>query len=125
MERLRQLGIILGVLLIAETIEKIFKLALPGTILGMIILTILLLTRVIKLESVEKGAETLIGLLAFLFIPILVEARDSIKLLKGSMIPILIIVVVATFVVLIVTALTVQFLNRRQDDKERKKNEFK
>lgn len=125
MEKLKQVGYILGILLMAEVLEKAFNLPLPGAILGMILLALLLITGLIRLEDVEEGADSLIGLLAFLFVPILVGAKDSLGQLKGNLIQIIIVIVVATLVVLIVTAWLVQLLNRQMDKKRGHKDDYK
>lgn len=118
MKKITQIGYILGILLVSELIEKIFNLPLPGAILGMIILTILLMTNILKLKDIEEGANTLIGLLAFFFVPILVGAKDSLGLLEGKWVEVLILLIVPTLVVMVITAYVVQNLNRYMDKKE-------
>lgn len=119
MKKLKQIGIIMLILLISELLEKFFKIPIPSAIIGMILLTVLLILKVIKLEWIEEGGNTLIALLGFLFIPTVVNAKNSIYLLKNDLIAIGIIIIVATIVVMTVTSLTVQYLNRYLDKRER------
>jgi len=125
MEKLKQVGYILAILLISEVLEKTFGLALPGAIIGMVMLTLLLLLKVIKLEDIEEGARSLIDLLPFLFVPILVGSKDSLGKLKGNLLALIVIVVIATLVVLVVTSLVVQGLNKRMNKKRGHINEDK
>lgn len=120
MKKLKQVGIILFILLLSDLLEKILGIPLPAPIMGMIILTILLVFNIIKLEWIEEGANALITIFAFLFVPTLVSSRDSLHLLKNDLISIIIILIIGTIVVMAVTAFVAQFLNRYFDNKENK-----
>ncbi|MDY0235169.1 MAG: CidA/LrgA family protein [Gudongella sp.] len=119
METLKQLGIILLILWIGNFIQNIFSLALPGNVLGMIILLILLTTNILKLNSIERISETLLNHLTFLFIPTSVGIMTVLYLLKGNVISLLIIVYISLFVVMITTGLTVQFMINLKNKKRR------
>ena len=53
MKKLGQFGIILLILLFGHIIQKHFKLSIPSTIIGMILLLLLLLFKIIKIQWVE------------------------------------------------------------------------
>jgi holin-like protein len=55
---------------IGYVIVEFFHIPIPGNVLGMVILFILLLTGVVKVSWIEKGALFLNKHLAFFFIPI-------------------------------------------------------
>ena len=122
MRTLKQLGIILLILWVGDVIQSIFKLALPGNVIGMIILFILLTSNVLKLNAIEKISETLLNHLTFLFIPTAVGIVTVLYLLKGNVASLLVVVFISFFVVIVVTGLTVQFMiglknNKRGESK--------
>ena len=103
METLKQLGIILLILWIGNLIQSIFRLALPGNVIGMIILLVLLNSNILKLSAIEKISTTLLNHLTFLFIPTAVGIITVLYLLKGNIVSLLAIVFISFFVVVIVT----------------------
>ncbi len=118
MKKLKEIVIVLGILYLSEFIQGELNLMLPSTILGMLILTALLMTKVVKLEDVEWISSLLLGYLAFFFVPVVVGVRDSIGEIKDIILPLLFIVSVSTIVVMIVTTITVERINKRLDMKE-------
>lgn len=54
MKYLRQFGIILAVTCAGEIMKYFIPLAIPGSIYGLILMFVLLLTRVIKVEHVKE-----------------------------------------------------------------------
>jgi holin-like protein len=122
METLKQLGIIILILWIGNSIQAIFDLALPGNVLGMIILLTLLVSNILKLQAIEKISTTLLDHLTFLFIPTSVGVITVLYLLKGNMVSLLLIVYISLFVVMITTGLTVQFMIKLKDNKRRESN---
>lgn len=69
---LSQLAILWAVNQAGYFLADLFSLAVPGNVLGMIILFILLLTKVINVDWIGRGAAFLNKHLAFFFIPIAV-----------------------------------------------------
>lgn len=67
MKLLRQFLIILIICFIGEVLNKVVHVPLPGSIIGMILLFICLITGVIKLEKVDEISRFLIDHLAFFF----------------------------------------------------------
>lgn len=122
MKALKQLGIILLILWSGNLIQAIFELALPGNVLGMIILLILLTSNILKLSAIEKISTTLLNHLTFLFIPTAVGVITVLYLLKGNIASLLFIVFISFFVVMIVTGLTVQFMIKLRKNKRGESN---
>lgn len=122
METLKQLGIILLILWIGNLIQSIFRLALPGNVIGMIILLVLLNSNILKLSAIEKISTTLLNHLTFLFIPTAVGIVTVLYLLKGNIVSLLAIVFISFFVVVIVTGFTVQFMITLINTKRRESN---
>ena len=110
MKLLREFGIIIGICFIGEFINYITPVAVPGNVLGMVILLTLLVTKVIKLEMIDAVANFLLKHLAFFFIPAGVGLLASIDIIKAQLIPIVLIIIISTVLVIATTGLTIQLL---------------
>ena len=83
----------------------------------MILLFLLLLTNVIKLEKVEAVSNFFLDHLAFFFIPTSVGLMTSFGALKGSILKILFLCIVTTFLVMGVTAVTINLICKIKKNK--------
>ena len=117
MTELKQLGIIHMLLWVGQTVQGMFGLALPGNVLGMLLLLILLVTGLLKLKHVERVTEVLLGHLSFLFVPSIVGVMTVAYLFKGNVIKIFIIVFVSLIVVMVTSGRTVQWMLQRKNRK--------
>lgn len=115
MKLLRQICIIIGICFLGEALQRLFKLPIPGNILGMIILFILLCSGVIKLEMIEEISNFLLDHLSFFFIPAGVGLITCMSVLKGHWIAFLGVCLITTVIVMVVTGYTVQLLKRGQN----------
>ena len=110
MQYMRQFGIILGVTCAGELIKYFVPLPIPGSIYGLILMLILLMTGVIKLHQVKDVAECLVEIMPLMFIPAGVGLLTSWTQLEGILVPVLLITVVTTFVVMIISGKVTDFL---------------
>lgn len=113
MKLLREFGIIIGICFVGEFINYVTPVAIPGNVLGMVILLALLATRVIKLEMIETVANFLLKHLAFFFIPAGVGLLASIDIIRGHWLPIVLITIISTVLVIVTTGLSIQFLQNK------------
>ena len=113
MKILRQLLIILFMCFLGEFCNRVLHVPLPGSIIGMILLFICLLTGIIKLSMIEEITKFLLDHLAFFFIPAGVGLLAYTGILKANLIPLLVICIVTTFLVMIVTGCTMELVKRR------------
>ena len=118
MKYLRQFGIILGVTCAGEIMKYFIPLPIPGSIYGLILMFVLLLTRVIKVEHVKETGEFLIEIMPLMFIPAGVGLVTSWNQLQSFLVPLLVITVVSTFVVMIVTGKVTDFLISKRGEKK-------
>lgn len=114
MKELKQFGIVLLILWSGQTIQGIFGLALPGNVLGMLILLILLVLGVLKLKHIERITEVLLGHLSFLFVPSIVGVMTVAYLFKGNVIKIFSVVFISLIVVMVTAGRTVQWMLERK-----------
>ena len=113
MNILKQWILILFVYFLGEVSAKSLSLPIPGNIMGMIFLFIFLVTGIIKLEKIEDAAKSILGNLAFLFIPAGVGLMNYFGIISNYVAQILFIVVITTFIVMSCTGLAVQLVSRK------------
>ena len=104
----RQCFILFGCMTLGELITKLTGVKLPSSIIGMLLLTLLLKLKVIKLEWVRGLTDFLIANLGFFFVPPGVALMLHFNLIKAELVPIVGATVVSTALVLLVTGQTHQ-----------------
>jgi len=105
---LGQMSIFAAILFVASLISPLFPAALPvpTPVIGIVILYILLATHILKLRNVEKFADFMISLIAFLFVPAGVQLAASLDILKAQGLQITAVVLIATIVMLVLVSYT-------------------
>jgi len=96
--------------LVGTWIKDLFNLSVPGSVVGLLLLFILLMTNVIKLEWIEDGAQFLISNLVFFFIPATVGVMNYFDLFKGKGILLILVVLISTILVMGISGLVSQYL---------------
>lgn len=109
---IRQCFIIFGCLAFGELIVWLTGIAIPSSIIGMLLLAALLQMKVVKEEWVKGMSDFLISNMGFFFVPPGVALMLYLDIIKAEFIPIAVATVVSTVLVLIVTGWTHQKLKR-------------
>ena len=109
----KQFGIIFGCLALGELISLIPGLNIPGSILGMLILTLLLERKIIRPVTIQPVCKFLISNMAFFFIPPGVALMLYFDLIAAEWLPITVATVVSILLVLLVTGHIHQFIHTR------------
>ncbi|MCI9284434.1 MAG: CidA/LrgA family protein [Muribaculaceae bacterium] len=99
----KQCAIIFGCLAVGEAIVWLTGITVPGSILGMLLLTILLDRRMVKPETVAPMCRFLVSNMGFFFVPPGVALMLYFDLISASWLPITVATVVSTALVLVVT----------------------
>lgn len=110
---LLQIGFISALSLIGQWLSTTFNLPLPGNLLGMFLLLALLLSGVLKVSHIEKGADLLLKYMSFFFIPAGVGLLAYLDLIKTTWLSWLFIIIISTFLVMILTAKSVDWAIRK------------
>ena len=110
-----QCGIIFGFLAIGELIVWLTGIKLPSSIIGMLLLTLLLKLKVIKLEWVRGLTDFLIANLGFFFVPPGVALMLYFDLIRAEILPIALATLLSTVIVLIITGHTHQAVSKGED----------
>ncbi|MCI0765043.1 CidA/LrgA family holin-like protein [Bacillus sp. TL12] len=105
-----QIGMLFMFSLAGECLQKTFSLAIPGSLLGMLMLFILLYSGIVKVRWFELGAEKLIAFLPLFLIPSTTGLMEygSFFVSKGSIM--FFIVILSTLVTLLISGYISQFL---------------
>ncbi|GAX00922.1 CidA/LrgA family protein [Secundilactobacillus silagei] len=109
---LQQMGIFAGVLFVSSLISPLFpkSFPVPTPVIGLILMYVLLASHIIKLYQVEKMADFLISLIAFLFVPSGIQMANSLNVFTddGALTGVMLIVtiILATVILLVVIAYT-------------------
>jgi len=122
MKHLSQIVWIAAVSFAGELLNFLIPLPIPGSIYGLVILFVLLLTGVLKTEQVKSVGDWLIALMPVMFIGPTVGLLVTYDSYKDFLIPILIVVTVTTVIVMAVTGTCAQWLIRRTERKGEKRD---
>ncbi len=118
MKIFKQLTIIIGISLLGNLLSMLFHLPIPGSICGMILLLLFLLTGVVKEDDIRETADFMIANMSFFFIPACVGIMGSYTMLKGQYIQTIVLIVSSTLLVMATTALVVQLLGKYTKTKD-------
>ena len=114
-----QIAIIFSICWISQTIEALLPIAFPASVIGMLLLLLLLMTRVLKVDHIREKSDFLLSNMAFFFIPAGVSIINYFDVLASSILPLLAVCVISTVLTFVVTAWTVR-LTRRLMDRRKK-----
>lgn len=118
LKALRQLGIILIVCLLGESIHSFLKLSIPGNVIGMLILFLFLCTGIIKVTMIDRVSKFLLDHLAFFFIPAGVGIISCMPILSGKWLAFLSVCLITTIIIIGITGWTIQLYIRGMDKNE-------
>lgn len=110
MKVLRQLSLILVIWAVGEYISHFISkiVAIPGSIIGMILLFLLLQFKLIRVEQIKEVSNFFLDNLAFFFVPAGVSLITSLDIIKENALILIAIIVITTAIVMYVTAYVVE-----------------
>ncbi len=103
---IKSCSIIFGCLLVGEGLVYFTGIPFPSSILGMLLLTGLLSSGIVKLSCVKPMTDLLIDNLAFFFVPAGVGLMLYFHIFRKEWLPIGTSAIISTFIVMAVVALT-------------------
>ncbi|MCD8180384.1 MAG: CidA/LrgA family protein [Firmicutes bacterium] len=123
MKYIYQLFIIMLVTFAGEMLHHFIPIPVPASIYGLIVMLILLCTKIIKLENIEKTSDFLIEIMPLMFIPGGAGLITAWGELKGILLPVSVITVVSTVAVMAVTGKVTELVMKFDKRKRGKENE--
>lgn len=115
MQTLFSLTLIFGVSFAGEALSRLLPLPVPGSIYGLVILLILLMTKVVKLEKIRATGDFLLSLMPLMFIAPSVGLMTSYEDWRAFLVPLIVILPVSTLIVMGVTGRIAQRILRRKE----------
>lgn len=112
MSGMKQLLIICLLNLAGQFIAKLLPIPFSGSVIGMILALVLLLTKVIKPEHIKDASEFLLANMAMLFVPAGANIIKYYDYIKSSLIPIVVICIASTIVAFLAAAYAVIFTSK-------------
>lgn len=112
----RGLTLLLLFQLCGEFISRILGLPIPGSVLGMGLLLLGLMTNLVDIKWFEEAAEMLLANMALFFVPAGVGVMIYGDLIAAEWLPISVATVLSTFVVMAVTGKLAQKLEASEQD---------
>lgn len=109
---IRQCFILFGCLALGELLVYLTGIKLPSSIIGMLLLTLFLKLKLIKLHWVQGLSDFLVANLGFFFVPPGVALMLYFDIIRAEFIPIAVATVVSTILVLISTGWVHQYIRR-------------
>ncbi len=123
MKHLGQIAIIAGVSLVGELLSYLIPLPVPGSIYGLLLMLLLLITKIIKLRQVKTVANWLISLMPVMFVGPTVGLMTSYESYKSFLIPVIVICIVTTIITMAVTGVSAQVLMFAHNRKEHRRHD--
>ena len=114
MKYIKQLLIIILFSLAGEALASLIPLPIPAAIYGLVLLLIALMTGCLKAEAIADTARFGIGIMPILFVAPAVNILENWGVIAPNLVPIVVIMVLSTFIVFIVSGVITQLLLRKE-----------
>ncbi|KIQ93974.1 hypothetical protein LH47_01923 [Anoxybacillus thermarum] len=114
-----QIGGLYALYMIGSFIQQLLHVPIPGSMIGMLLLFLLLMTGIVKEKWVARGANMLLSHLTLLFIPATVGVMDYVELFSGKGIWSVVIVIVSTMMVMVFAGFIGQWAQTREQKRVR------
>ena len=114
MNILRQLGVLLACCIAGDALSILLRGALPGNVLGLMLLLLALVCGCVRLRHVALTADFLLQNMAFFFLPACLGVLDIFSQIRSEILAILAVCLLTTLCTAGATALTVHLVCRMQ-----------
>ena len=112
MNIMAQAAIIFGLCLLSEGLAALIPVAFPASVIALLLLGLLLFTKILKPEHIQRLSGFLTANMAFFFLPPTVSIMRHADAILGQLVPFLLISFLTTPLVYCAAAWTVQLLIR-------------
>ncbi|MEC2071801.1 CidA/LrgA family protein [Alkalihalophilus marmarensis] len=122
MQVLIHIAILYGFYRLGVWIQQALSLSIPGSIIGMLLLFLLLVTKIIPVTRIEKGTTFLIRHMPLLFIPVTVGVMDYFDVFRGKGSLLIVITLLSTILVFGIAGLVSQWCIHKMENKRLQPN---
>lgn len=116
MKYLKQLAIILAFSWAGEMCHDLLPLPIPAAIYGMVLMLLCLWTKLVKVEDVKAAGSFLVSLLPVLFVVPAVGLMNCWDLIRESLLPIGLIILISTVVTFAVAGTLTRIFRKEEED---------
>lgn len=118
MKIFNQLALILGIWAIGEYISSFIGdiIAIPGSIIGMILLFILLQLKILKLDNIKEVSNFFLDNMAIFFIPAGVSLINSLSIIRNNIFILIVEIALSTVMVMYITGIVVEKMIKRKTE---------
>ena len=106
MKMILQIGVVLRICLLGEGISLLLPIPFPGSVIAIVLLFLLLLSRVLRPDHIRQKSDFLLQNMAFFFIPAGVGIMEYAEELLPFLLPLLLICLITTILTFAASALT-------------------
>ena len=117
----QQCLVLFGLCLLGAVIGELSPVSVPGSVVGMVLLFVCLMTGIVKVEQVEDVADFLQKNMAFFFVPMCANILEELEILKSTGLLLLGVCVFCTVITFAITGFTVTLLQKLMNGKEKKR----
>lgn len=110
-----QIGVLFLFFLIGSGIQKLFKLIIPGSVIGLVLLFLCLFFNILPEMWVKEGASLMTRHLILFFIPATVGIMNYFDLFIGSGFMLVVITIVSSLIVLVTAGFVSEKIATRKD----------
>lgn len=122
MKHLSEIALIATVSFAGELLNYLLPLPIPGSIYGLTLMLLLLVSGLVKLEKVKTTADWLISVMPVMFVGPVVGLMNSYDSYKDILVPIFVISMLTTIITMAAAGLTAQGIIRLQGRKGAQKD---
>ncbi len=109
------IAFLFGLLFIGNWIQAALDIAIPGSVIGMLVLFFLLKLGIIKIEWIKEGTQFILKHLTLFFIPVTIGFMDYLELFNGRGILLLFTALLSTALVMGISGAISQQLARKKE----------
>lgn len=115
MKYLSQFLIILGFTLAGEALQRIIPLPIPAAVYGLVLLFTALCLGLVKVDQVKEAGGFLTSILPVLFVSPAVGILENWNIIKGSLVPMFLLVLASTVLIFGISGRIAQLLLKKED----------
>ncbi len=116
MKFLHQFLLIMLFSFLGELLHRLIPLPIPASIYGMVLVFAALSLKIIKPQAVRDAGSFLVSILPVLFVAPIVSLMDCWDIIRPHLIPIVVILIVSTFLCFAVCGWTAQFFIKKKQE---------
>lgn len=110
-----QIAVLYGFFLTGKWLQLNFELMIPGSIIGMVLFFIVLLSGLFPTKWFERGSELLLSHMPFMFLPVTVGVLNYLSFFQGKGLLLIVVVLLSTMIVMVSSAYVGQTMVQRKE----------